>query len=172
MSVREQLDRIESLRADYMDGKHRKLMPKQIKWWNKLLRGDSNGMSSGRKSVIKRAHTFVTAILKEIGAEVLLLVLSTMNNRTRLAEYPEKDRLLKALREWWIGVRHPPALKHAAECLAIDTSVVEVDNKEVDTITPKVEESGKSAPKLRIAFDRKNSYITSTRNIPPSTKYS
>jgi hypothetical protein len=176
MSIREGLARIERLRTAYMDGTRTKPMRKEIKSWNMLLKGNPNRLSSGRKSVFKRAHEFAVTILNKLGSEVLLLVLSSLN-RTRIAAFPKKEQFLKALRKWWKRVRHPPALKVAAECFImgigddevddeevddeevddeevddeeVDDEEVddeEVDDEEVDTTTPKIMELGKSTVK-------------------------
>jgi hypothetical protein len=153
MSINKQLAKIEELRIAFMDGTRRKLMRKEIRSWKELLEGNSSALSSGRKSVFNRAKEFAVAILKNIGSEVLLLVLSSMN-RTQMAGYHKKEQLLKALRQWWNTVPHPPALSDAAKCLDINDEDVDhedVDHEEVDAITPKIMELGKSTSDLQVA---------------------
>jgi hypothetical protein len=157
MSVHKQLAKIEKLRIAYMNGTRRKLMRKEIKEWKKLLKGDSRNMSSGRKSVFNRAKKYAADILKKLGFEVLLLVLSSMN-RTQLAAYHMKEQLLEALGKWWNTVSHPPALNDAAKCLDIDDE--EVDDEEVDIICPQIMELGKRTLKLQTcSFTRKKSLL-------------
>jgi hypothetical protein len=162
MSVHKQLAKIEKLRIAYMNGTRRKLMRKEIKEWKKLLKGDSRNMSSGRKSVFNRAKKYAADILKKLGFEVLLLVLSSMN-RTQLAAYHMKEQLLEALGKWWNTVSHPPALNDAAKCLDIDDEEVddeEVDDEEVDIICPQIMELGKRTLKLQTcSFTRKKSLL-------------
>jgi hypothetical protein len=62
MSTHNQLVKIERLRIAYMDGTRRKRMPKEIRSWNMLLKGEPSGLSSGRKSVFNRAREFAVAI--------------------------------------------------------------------------------------------------------------
>jgi hypothetical protein len=146
MSIRKQLDEIEELRIAYRDGRRGKLMRKQIKSWNTLLKGDPSGRSSGRKSVFKRAHKFAAVIQHKLGSEVLLLVLSSLN-RTQMAEHDKKLQLLEELRKWWGGVQHPLALKETAMCLPmakLEEVDDEADDEEVDTNTSKIMEHGKS----------------------------
>jgi spermidine/putrescine-binding protein len=144
MTIPTQLAKIEKLRIAYTDGTFRNLMPKEIKSWKKLLKGDSSGLSSGRKSVLKRANEFAATVLENLGADVLLLVLSSMN-RTELAAYPKKKQLLQELGKWWDKVSHPPALSNAAKCINDE----EVVDEEVDAITPKIMEHGKSTSELQ-----------------------
>jgi hypothetical protein len=152
MSIRKQLNEIERLRIAYMDGTHRKLMRKEIRSWKTLLKGNPSGLSSGRKSVFNRAQKFAAAIQNKLGSEVLLLVLSSLTTRTKLAEYNKKEQLLEELGTWWNTVLHPPALNDTAKYLNMNDEEVddeevddeEVDDEEVDTITPKIMELGKS----------------------------
>jgi hypothetical protein len=138
MPIPEQLDKIESIRIEYMNGRRRRLVPKEIKKWKQLLTGDPNTGSSGRRSIFRRARKFADAIRNKLGLEVLLLVFSSIN-RTDLAQLPEKEQLLEALEEWWNRVPHPPKLNDAAKCFAMDNDV-----ERVDTVTPQIMELGKS----------------------------
>ena len=107
---------------------------------------------------------------------MLLLVLSLLTTRIKLAKYRKKEQLLKELGTWWNTVLHPPALNDAAKYLDINDEDVddeEVDDEEIDTITPKIMELGKSIYyKLAILIKKKKTYFSSTRNNAPSTKHS
>jgi hypothetical protein len=148
MSTNKQLAKIEELRIAFMDGTRRNLMRKETRSWKELLKGNSSALSSGRKSDFNRAKEFAVAILKKLGSEVSLLVLSSMN-RTQMDGYHKKEQLLKALAQWWNAVPHPPALSDAAKCLDINDE--EVDHEEVDAITPKIMQPGKSTSELQVA---------------------
>lgn len=87
--------------------------------WKLLLSDESSSsrLSSGRRSILLRARGLATDIVRKLGCEVLLLVLSTLD-RQKLAIL-DKRTFVVALGDWWRAVPHPEALAIvASKCFA------------------------------------------------------
>jgi hypothetical protein len=83
--------------------------------WNKILEKDKatrSSLSQGRKSIRTRAHAIANLIRESVGPEVLLLVLSSLN-QDKLAKL-KRETFVDALQAWWNNVSHPQALATVA----------------------------------------------------------
>jgi hypothetical protein len=103
------LAKVEKTRCQYEKGLQKEPSPTDKQNWNLILDGDFSKLSSGRKSISNRARKVATTILAELGQEVLVLVLSSLN-REQLSGLHAGEELIMALHKWWNEVPHPPAL--------------------------------------------------------------
>jgi hypothetical protein len=69
-------------------------------------------LSQGRKSIRTRAQRIATTVLQSVGPDVLLLVLSSLN-QDKLAKL-DRATFVVALKAWWDNATHPQALTTAA----------------------------------------------------------
>ncbi|RII17517.1 hypothetical protein CUC08_Gglean002357 [Alternaria sp. MG1] len=106
---------LEKKRVTFVNDTYTKPTTRDTARWAAILNNDDaslSGLSNGRKSVRRRAHELSTRILREFGKEVLLLVLSLLDQQ-KLARL-DKQTFAYALREWWNTVPHPGALTTVA----------------------------------------------------------
>jgi hypothetical protein len=106
---------LERKRVAFVNDTYTKPTTRDTARWVAILNNDDaslSDLSSGRKSVRRRAHELSTRILKEFGKGVLLLVLSLLDQQ-KLARL-DKQTFADALRKWWNSVPHPDALATVA----------------------------------------------------------
>jgi hypothetical protein len=88
---------------------------KDEKRWKTILKGAETTpppLSQGRRSIRTRAQRIATTVLQSVGPDVLLLVLSSLNQDI-LAKL-DRAKFVVALRAWWDNATHPKALTTAA----------------------------------------------------------
>lgn len=101
---------LESLKLGFEDeNAHPKFIDKDKRRWQKILgSGISERQHSSAQSIQRRAHTLATTVLRDIGPEVLLLLLSSAS-KAQLAKL-HKPEFFRILETWWRQTSHPQRL--------------------------------------------------------------
>lgn len=88
---------------------------RDITRWTELLRDDDSSLrqlSASRSSIRRRARELSFSIARELGKEVLFLVLSHLDQRK--LSFLDKRTFTDALSKWWSKVQHPDVLAAVA----------------------------------------------------------
>jgi hypothetical protein len=144
------LAKVEETRCQYEKGLQKEPSPTDQQNWNLILDGNFSKLSSGRKSISNRAHKAATTILAELGQEVLVLVLSSLN-RTQLSRLHAGEELIMELHKWWNTVPHPPALSKVTKSLferAKDDAAI-LPGISIHEFTPATIAIGRSAQRVQ-----------------------
>ncbi|KAH8686622.1 hypothetical protein GQ44DRAFT_833258 [Phaeosphaeriaceae sp. PMI808] len=107
----ELIQEVERKRVTFECNDYQAPSPWDVKRWGCLLKEDEdslNSLSSGRQSIWRRARDIATSILRKLGPEVLLLVIS-LHNTNKMAKL-DRQRFVYDLQVWWRAVPHPFAL--------------------------------------------------------------
>jgi hypothetical protein len=105
------IGQLEAKRSAYENNVYRRPEQRHKKRWVELLAYDHASppkLSSGRMSVRHRAHDLAKNILQRCGSEVLLLVLSSLDQQ-KLSRL-DTTAFVTALQTWWGDVPHPSTL--------------------------------------------------------------
>ncbi|KAI1562078.1 hypothetical protein A1F97_05632 [Pyrenophora tritici-repentis] len=93
-----------------------------IKRFNNLLQEDASSLSSrssASRSIRTRARKLAIEIRKELGPEVLLLVVLVAKSLAKMAALSQESSLIHKLNEWWTTASHPSSLTKAASVLIV-----------------------------------------------------
>ena len=85
--------------------------------FNSLIQDDVSSLSSSRRSVRTRARKRAIYIYKEVGGEVMLLIVMVLSAVDKILNVEQK--LINRLKTWWPLVHHPSSLAKASEMLIV-----------------------------------------------------